>query len=295
MSTPGLILSRRQTFAFISPAFAIIAVFLMLPAVWALYLGLTNLELTGIRAVMPEFVGFSNFVRVFQDSFFYNALKISLAFVFGSGIIGQVGLGLLLALLMHREKSWIKTLVAASAIAAWIIPDVVVAYLWVAFLDSEFGLLNRGLKLVGLGPVNWLFHYPLFSIILFNTWRGTAFSMLLFSAALETLPPSYLETADTLGASAWRRFRDIILPLLKTTILTDVLLITLWTFNVFTPFLLTGGGPSFSSEILPIYVYRTSFKYFKLGYGSAISTVLLLINLAFALVYLQAKQRQKKW
>jgi len=295
MSTPGLILSRRQTLGFLSPAFLVIGVFLVFPALWVLYLGLTNLELTGLRAVMPQFVGLLNFSRVFQDSFFYNALKLSLAFVLGSGIIGQAGLGLLLALLMYRERSPIKSFVAACAVAAWIIPDVVVAYLWVAFLDNDFGLLNRGLALLGLGPKNWLFSYPLFSIILFNTWRGAAFSMLLFSAALETIPPSFIETADTLGASAWHRFCDIILPLLKTTILTDILLITLWTFNVFTPFLLTGGGPSFRSEILPIYVYRTSFKYFKLGYGSAISAVLLLINLLFALVYLQAKSRQKKW
>jgi multiple sugar transport system permease protein len=295
MSAPGQILSRRQTLGFLAPAFLVIGVFLVFPALWVLYLSLTNLELTGLRAVMPGFVGLRNFSRVFQDSFFYNALKLSLLFVLGSGIIGQAGLGLLLAVLLHREQGPIKSWIAAGAVAAWIIPDVVVAYLWVAFLDNDFGLLNRGLALLGLGPTNWLFSYPLFSIILFNTWRGAAFSMLLFSAALETIPPSFLETADTLGASAWRRFCDIILPLLKTTILTDVLLITLWTFNVFTPFLLTGGGPSFRSEILPIYVYRTSFKYFKLGYGSAISAVLLLINLLFALVYLQAKSRQKKW
>jgi multiple sugar transport system permease protein len=295
MSTPGIILSRRQALGFLSPAFLVIGVFLIFPALWVLYLGLTNLELTGLRAVMPQFVGLRNFSRVFQDSFFYNALQLSLAIVLGSGIIGQAGLGLFLALLMYRERSSIKSFVAACAVAAWIIPEVVVAYLWVAFLDNDFGLLNRGLALLGLGPKNWLFQYPLFSIILFNTWRGAAFSMLLFSAALETIPPSFIETADTLGASAWRRFCDIILPLLKTTILTDILLITLWTFNVFTPFLLTAGGPSFRSEILPIYVYRTSFKYFKLGYGSAISAVLLFINLAFALVYLQAKSRQKKW
>ena len=295
MSLPGAILSRRQVVGFLSPALVLIFLFLVFPALWVLYLGLTNLELTGLRAVLPEFVGLKNFARVFHDSFFYNALRLSLLFVLGSGIVGQVGLGLLLALLMHREKSRVKSFVAACAIAAWIIPDVVVAYLWVAFLDYDFGLLNRGLGAAGLGPVNWLFQYPLLSIIVFNTWRGTAFSLLLFSAALETIPPSFLETADTLGASAWRRFRDVILPLIKTTILTDALLITLWTFNVFTPFLLTGGGPSFRSEILPIYVYRTSFKYFKLGYGSSLSAVLLLVNLAFALIYLQAKRRQKKW
>jgi multiple sugar transport system permease protein len=120
-----------------------------------------------------------------------------------------------------------------------------------------------------------------------------AFSMLLFTAAISSLPPSYLETAEVLGASAYRKFRDIILPLIKGTLLTDLILITLWTFNVFTPFLLTRGGPSFSTEILPIYIYRNAFLgTFKLGFGSAAATVMLLINLGFGLIYILAGRKK---
>jgi multiple sugar transport system permease protein len=141
--------------------------------------------------------------------------------------------------------------------------------------------------------VNWFFDKPVLSIIIFNIWRGTAFSFLLFSAALETIPPSFLETADVIGASGFRKLIDIILPHIKRYILTTLILTTLWTFNVFSPYLLTQGGPSFKTEVLPIYTYRNSFKYFQLGYGSAISTILLFINLILALTYLRIGRGRK--
>ncbi len=293
MNSSSTIITRRTAAGFLFPGLAVIGVFMVFPAVWVLYLGLTDESLTGIKSVMPSFVGLGNFVRIFQDRFFYNALKVSFIFVVGSGWIGQVALGLFLAVILHGEKSWLKPAINAVTVAAWIIPEVVVAYLWVAFLDNDFGLLNRILGIFGIGPVNWLYHHGLFSIIVFNTWRGTAFSMLLFSAAIETIPPSFLETAQVLGASGWRRFRDIILPMIRPVLLTDIILITLWTFNVFTPFLITQGGPSFSTEILPIYIYRTSFQYFKLGYGAAISAVILVINFGFAVFYLRAQRRRR--
>jgi len=293
MASNRSILSRRLVAVFLAPALALVAVFLVFPAFWVLYLGLTDQALTGVKAVMPSFVGFRNFSRAFSDHFFYNALKVSFVFVLGSAWIGQALLGLVLALCLHELKSKWKAVVSGAAVLAWIIPEVVVAYLWIAFLDKDFGLLNQVLAAAGAEKINWLYKHPLLAIIVFNTWRGTAFSLLLFAGALETIPPSYIESAKVMGAGAIRRFFEVILPQIRAILLTDLILITLWTFNVFTPFLLTGGGPSFKSEILPIYIWRTSFKYFKLGYGSGVSTILLLINFMFALLYLLAQRRAK--
>jgi len=288
------LVGKKAGFFFLLPAIVLISVFLIFPAIWVLYIGMTNETLTGIHAANPEFVGLKNFLRIFNDKFFYNALRISLLFVFGSAIIGQAGLGMTLSLITYRKSAKFKSFVQSVAILAWIIPEVVVAYLWVAYLDKDFGTLNSLLNWLGFGKVNWFYDYPVLSIILFNTWRGTAFSMLLFSAALETIPPSYLEAADVMSTSAWRKFKDIILPNIKSYIFTDLILITLWTFNVFSPYLLTHGGPSFKTELLPIYIYRNAFRYFKIGYGSAISTVVLLINLALALIYLRLSRRSSK-
>jgi multiple sugar transport system permease protein len=293
MDSSNSFLSKKSIIAFLAPALVLVAVFLVFPAFWVLYLGFTDQALTGVKAVMPSFVGLRNFSRAFNDHFFYNALKISFWFVLGSAWLGQALLGLVLAVLLHELKSKWKAVVSGAAVLAWIIPEVVVAYLWIAFLDKDFGLLNTLLAAVGLPKVNWLYAHPVLAIVVFNTWRGTAFSLLLFASALETIPPSFIESAKVMGAGMSRRFFEVILPQIRAILLTDLILITLWTFNVFTPFLLTGGGPSFRSEILPIYIWRTSFKYFKLGYGSGVSTILLAINFVFALFYLLAQRKAK--
>jgi len=294
------IFSAKVGFLFLAPALAFVAVFLLYPFVRVFLLSFTNQTLLGTTAPNPEWVGFDNYRRLFDfDRWmrlgeFGSALKITTQFVIGSALIGQVGLGLLIAWAFYRKKGVLREAVYTLVILAWIIPETVVAFTWVAFLDRDFGTLNALLDAVGLGRPDWLFKHPLESIILFNSWRGAAFSMLLFSSALETIPPSYIETAEVAGANAWQKFRDIFFPLLRGHILTDLILITLWTFNVFTPFLLTGGGPARRTELVSIYTYRTAFHgQHEFGKGGAIAVVMMLINFALALIYLSLIRRRR--
>jgi len=295
---PG-VFSGKVGLTFLTPALFFVAIFLILPFFWIFYLSFTNRTLTGVTAANPQFVGLENYQRLFDfDQWmrygqFGNALKITFQFVLGSALLGQAVVGLTVAWAFYRRKGLLRETVFTLAVLAWIIPEVVVAFAWSAFLDVDRGTLNTILSAVGLGQPDWLFDYPLLTIIIFNTWRGSAFSILLFSSALETIPPSYVETADVVGASAWRKFRDIIFPLMRGHILTDLILITLWTFNVFTPFLLTGGGPTFRTELVSIYTYRTAFKFFEFGRGGAIAVVMMLINFTLAMGYLIALRRQK--
>lgn len=283
---------------FLLPAMAFVALFLVFPSLWVLWISLTNQTLTGEAALRPQFVGLANFQALFDferwmvRGYFGNALRNSVLFVIGSALIGQAGLGLAIAWAFHRRRGLLRELVYTLAILAWIIPDVVVAFMWVAYLDRDQGTLNALLSALGLGRVDWLIERPLFSIILFNTWRGTAFSMLLFSSALATLPPSYLEAAMVAGARPWQAFRDIILPSIRSHIITDLVLITLWTFNTFTPYLITGGGPTFRSEVVSIYTFRIAFRHFEFGRGAAVAVVMMLVNLALALVYLSTLRRE---
>lgn len=257
----------------------------------------TNLTLVGARALNPQFVGLDNYTDLFDLSRWMRrgemgySLMLTAQFVIGSALIGQAGLGLLLATLFNNRRGFLRELVFTLAIAAWIIPDVVVAFAWFAYLDPD-GTVNMLLNSLGFEGVDWLFDYPMLSIVVFNTWRGTAFSMLLFSSALASIPPSYLETANVIGASAWQKFRDILLPLLTRYIITDLLLITLWTFNTFTPFLLTRGGPTGKTEVLSIYIYNTGLKFFEFGKGSAIAMVVMVINLLIAGIYLIISKRR---
>ncbi|WP_322799178.1 sugar ABC transporter permease [Thermoflexus sp.] len=298
MSQRRPILSLGIGLAFLLPALGFVLVFLVFPSLWVLQISLTNQTLTGEAALSPQWVGLANFQALFDPEtwmirgYFGNALRNTVLFVIGSALIGQAGLGLALAWAFHRRRGWLREVVYTLVILAWIIPDVVVAFMWVAYLDRDQGTLNAVLAALGLSRVDWLIEHPLFSAIVFNIWRGTAFSMLLFSSALATLPPSYLEAAAVAGANAWQAFRDIILPSIRGHIVTDLILITLWTFNTFTPYLITGGGPTFRSEVVSIYTFRIAFQHFEFGRGAAVAVVMMFINLVLALIYLRVLRRE---
>ncbi len=292
------ILSRQTGILFLLPALFFVTAFLIFPFVWVFILSFTNQSLLGANAANSQFVGLRNYQQLLDFSQWLNpgqfgsSLLITAQFVLGSALIGQAMLGLALAWAFFRRKGILREFVYTLVILAWIIPEVVVAFAWVAFLDRDEGTLNLILSHLGLGHPDWQLAYALPSIIIFNTWRGTAFSMLLFSSALATIPPSYLETAEVVGASTWQKLRDIILPLLRGHILTDLILITLWTFNVFSPYLITNGGPAYRTEVVSIFTYRIAFQYFDFGRGAAIGVSVMLINLMLALVYLATLRRQ---
>ncbi len=293
------LLSIPASLLFLLPAGVFVFIFIILPFFWIAAVSFTNRTLTGRTAVDPEYVGLANYLRLFDPDRFLRSgefgasLVITGQFVFFSAIVGQVLLGLLLAWFFFNRKGWVRETVQTLAILAWIMPDVVVAFAWFAFLDRDAGTLNQILSTLGIGKPDWLINLPLVSVIIFNTWRGTAFSMLLFTSAFGSIPPSHLETAAVAGANTWQRLRDIILPLIRTHIITDLILITLWTFNTFTPFLLTGGGPAFQTELVSIFTYRTAFKFFRFGQGSAVGMIMMLINLVFAIFYLFLLRRQQ--
>ena len=209
-----------------------------------------------------------------------------------SALIGQALLGLLLAWLIQTVPPTIKRITETFVIAAWILPEVVIGFAWFAFLDRDQGTLNMLVESVGLPPGDFLLDQPFWVIVVFNTWRGAAFSMMLFNSAFSSIPPSYFQAADVAGASSWQKFRDIGLPLIRGHIVTDLILITMWTFNTFTPFLLTNGGPSYRTELVSIYNYRVAFQDFQFGKGAAVGVIMMLINLAFALVYLSLGRKK---
>jgi multiple sugar transport system permease protein len=277
-------LGRTRAIAFATPAFLLIAAFLVFPALWTIWLGMTDYRLTGAAAASPQIVGLDNYRAALSDPAFRNSLGLTLIFVFGSAIVGQSVLGFLIAWSMRSVPAVVKGIVETLVLLAWILPSSIVAFLWVAFLNRDGGTLSTLLNTPGTA---WLLQYPMTSIIVFNTWRGTAFSMLLFSAALGAVPPSQLETARLAGASTWQQFRDVVFPHIRGHVLTNTLLISLWTFNDFGPYLLTAGGPDHATETLPVFIYLRALYGGELGYGSAISFLMLLINLVIALFYIR--------
>jgi multiple sugar transport system permease protein len=278
---------------FMAPAFLIIAVFMLGPAFWGVYISFTNMSLTGAGAATPQWVGLQNFVQILHDAEFFSAFRVSLTYLVGSALIGQAVLGLLLAMLMRHRRRPFKAVLGAIIIVAWVIPDVVAGFLWSSFLAGgpqsvlSPGLLNSIVATFGLPQHAWISDYPMASIIVANTWRGTAFSMLLYASALEGIPPELLEAATIDGAGLWRRIRYITLPLIKGSIATDLLLITLATLSDFTLVFVMTGGSGLNSELLTIYQYRQAFQFYQLGYGSAISLLILVVGAILSLLYIR--------
>ncbi len=283
-------LGRTRAVAFITPGFLLIAAFLVFPALWTIYLGVTDFRLTGVAAADPKVVGLANYTQALSDPAFRNSLVLTLIFVLGSAVIGQSVMGFLIASSMRAVPKTVKTVVESLVLLAWILPSSIVAFLWVAFLNRDGGTLST---LLNTPDTAWLLEHPMASIIVFNTWRGTAFSMLLFSAALGAVPPSQLETARLAGAGAWQQLRDVIFPHIRGHVLTNTLLISLWTFNDFSPYLLTAGGPNHATETLPVFIYQRALYGGELGYGSAISFLMLLINLVIALFYIRLLRERR--
>jgi multiple sugar transport system permease protein len=284
----------RTGILFMAPAFLIMLVFLIGPVFYAIYVSGTNMALTGAGAANPQWVGLTNFLNALRDGAFYNALRVSLTYLVGSALIGQAVLGLVLAMLMRHRHPVFKSVLGAIVVAAWIVPDVVAGFLWYAFLAGgpnsilSPGLLNSIVQTFGLPQHAWLQEYPMAAVIVANIWRGTAFSMLLYASSLEGIAPELYEAASIDGANLWGRIRYITLPLLKGTIATDLVLITLATLSDFTlVWVLTAGGPAFKTQLLTIYTYQRAFQFYELGYGTAISLLILAFGAILSLLYLR--------
>src|SRR5690348_15862511 len=283
----------RRGILFMAPAFLVIAIFMLGPALWAIYISFTNTALTGAGAATPQWVGLQNFVQILHDGEFFNAFRVSLTYLVGSALIGQAVLGLLLAMLMRHRQRAFKAILGAIIITAWVIPDVVAGFLCSSFLSRgpqsvlAPGLLNSIMATFGLPQHAWLQDYPMAMIIVANTWRGTAFSMLLYASALEGIPPELLEAASIDGAGLWRRIRYITLPLIKGVIATDLLLMTQATLSDFTLVYVLTGGNSVNCEHLTIYQYRQASQLHQIGYGSALSLLILVVGAILSLLYIR--------
>lgn len=271
----------------LAPAIGLMLVFLAGPILYCVYAAFTNMALTGTGAANVQFVGLDNFRKAFGSHAFTNSIWLTLVFTLISAIIGQNTLGLGLALLMRRSTKIVRSFVGTAVIGAWVLPEVVAAYLLSAFFNTD-GTLNVILHRVGLPGQDWLYAAPIIAVSIANIWRGTAFSMLVYSAALSEVPKEIEESAEMDGATGLRRLIFVTLPMISRAIMTNLMLITLQTLSVFgLIFAMTRGGPGTKSQTLPLYMYEQAFSFSQIGYGTAIALVMLAIGAVFSLIYLR--------
>lgn len=276
------------------PALILLLLFMAGPILYSLYLAFTDNAIRGDGAAETSFVGVDNFLEAFSDPAFWNSVVLTIIFTVVSAVIGQNLMGMVLALLMEKANRVITAIITAIVIAAWILPEVVAGYLLYTFFADE-GSLNALLSGLLLPTQDLLFSAPILAVSFANVWRGTAFSMLVYSAALGSISPDVHESAAIDGAGPMRRFWSVTVPLLRPAIATNLMLITLQTLSVFgLIFIMTGGGPAQRSQTLPLYMYEQAFSYGQLGYGTAVALLLLLIGAVASLVYLRLLPEEDK-
>jgi multiple sugar transport system permease protein len=278
---------KLQPYLFLAPSFAILLVFLIFPLSWNIYIALHDVTLTTILKGW-EYVGLENFHTLFDDPDFYTSLKVTLMFVGGSVAL-QFGVGLLMAIVLNQQVRGAGVF-RAILIIPWTISAVIAAFSFKFILDDNFGILNYMLNQLGIGSVGWLSdpNVVVWSLVIANMWYGTPFTLLFLTAGLLSIDPSLYEAARIDGASKMRSFFYITLPLLKSFIIINLILITMWSVNLFDiQLIMTGGGPLFSSTTASLYMYRQAFEFGLLSKGAASGIILIVINLAVAVTYVK--------
>jgi ABC-type sugar transport system permease subunit len=279
----------RLAWRLILPALVTILLVALFPLLWTLW---ESLHLHDLR--MPwlgkPFIGGDNYIEAFRDPRFWSSLGHTGFFAVTSvGLELTIGLGLALAL--NRAFRG-RGLVRAAVLIPWAIPTVVSALLWRFMFEGESGIVNTVLVSFGVlrEPVVW-FIQPVAAwvpVILADVWKTTPFVALLLLAGLQNIDASLYEAARIDGASAWRQFRHVTLPLLKPAILVALIFRTLDAFRVFDLiYALTGGGPGTSTEPIALYTFNALLQNLQFGYGSALSIIVFVVTFSLAILYIK--------
>jgi ABC-type sugar transport system permease subunit len=271
------------------PAVCTILLVALFPLGWSFWESLHLLDLRMPWLGRP-FIGLANYLEALGDPRFRGALLHTLFFAAASVTLELV-IGLWLALSLNRAFRG-RGLVRAAVLIPWAIPTVVSALLWRFMFEGQTGIVNAALIDAGViqEPVIWFIqrNTAWVPVILADVWKTTPFVALLLLAGLQNIDSSLYEAARIDGASAWRQFRYVTLPLLRPAILVALIFRTLDAFRVFDLiYALTGGGPGTSTEPIALYTFNALLQNLQFGYGSALSVIVFLVTFGLALVYIK--------
>jgi ABC-type sugar transport system permease subunit len=269
------------------PAVGTILLIALFPLAWTVW---ESLHLHDLR--MPwlgrPFIGLDNYLEALGDQRFREALLHTLVFTVASVTL-ELTLGCVLALAMNRTFRG-RGLVRAAILVPWAIPTVVAALIWRFMFDGDSGIVNTALASLGVDPPVWFVDRlaAWVPVVLGDVWKETPFVALLLLAGLQGIDASLYEAARIDGASAWRQFRHITLPLLKPALLVALIFRTRDAFRVFDlVYVMTGGGPGTATEPIALYTFTSLLQNLRFGYGSALSVLVFLVAFLLALGYIR--------
>jgi len=263
----------------------VFALFLLFPMLFGLFIGFFDWDILSTRT----WTGVGNYVKLFKDATFYSSLGHTLVFVLVSTPLLLVT-GFLMALLVTSRSS-LKDAAENIFFLPYILSITVIGTLWAWLLQKNYGIVNQFIKLFGGEPVGWLTDtkYAMTSIIATTVWWTAGFNMILFSAGIKQISSEIYDAVKIDGANYVQTVFHITLPLVRPTTALCLILQIIASFNIFGQvYVMTGGGPHGSTRVLVQYIYETGFKYFKMGYSSAMAYVLFFIILIISLFQYKA-------
>ncbi|NLE44206.1 MAG: sugar ABC transporter permease [Chloroflexi bacterium] len=281
---------HRETlvaYAFLSPWWLGLIVFLAGPMLFSLYLSFTAYKIIQ----PPVWLGLANYARMFSDELFYHSLRVTVTYTIFSVPLTIIG-ALCIAVLLNQNvvlSGVFRTVFYLPSV----ISGVAVAIVFAWIFNYRFGILNYFLSLVGITGPAWLGHprWVLWAFVLMSLW-GIGGTVVIFLAALQGVPKPLYEAAEIDGASSWRSFWRITLPMISPSILFVLIMGIIGTFQTFTQaYIMTGGGPANATLFYLLYLYRNAFSWFEMGYASALAWFLFLVILTLTVALLRSSAR----
>jgi len=280
---------KAAGYAYTLPAVIFMLALIGYPTIYNWYISFTNMSIKNYNVGTVGFVGLQNYLKIFHDSKFLAAFRHTFEFTVIC-IVFQFVIGLLLAILFSQQF-WGASKLRGFLTISWLVPATVTALMFKYMLSSD-GVINFLLVKIGIldQGIPWLtdIRYALIGLIIANIWVGVPFNMLLLSTGISNIPQDIIESSKVDGTNAIQRFFYITVPMIKSSILSTLVLGFVYTFKVFDlVFTMTGGGPANSTEVLSTYSYYHSFKLYDFGVGSAVANVLFVVLFIIALFYLK--------
>ena len=281
--------------AFVLPGALYMTVMILLPIGYNIVISFKDVNLMNFARGGSIFVGLDTFQEVFSEKLLYTAIWNTLVFTFYC-LLFQFPIGLLLAMFFARKFTGAGVLRGINVIG-WMIPMVAVAGIFKYMFNSDIGIVNRALTWLGIiqQPVEWLAYgnSAMAAVVIANIWKGVPFNMILLATALTTLPTDVYESASIDGANSFQRFFYITLPLLKPAMVSVLTLGFIYTFKVFDlVYVMTGGGPGSTTEMLSTLAYRYSFTEYNFSRGAAVANVLFVLLMLVGSVYIRITNRE---
>ncbi len=284
--------SRLTPYVFIAPNLVLFSVFIFFPLLYAAFISVHEWTLID----SPTFTGTRNYERLVSDRQFWQSLRNTVVYSLAT-VPTSLVIGLFLAIGLNRDLVG-RTFLRSIYFLPVVISSVATALLAAWLFNDNYGVVNALLRELGVGPVAWLStpRWALPSIIVTTLWVRVGFCMVVYLAALQSISPSYYEAARIDGATRWQQFRFVTWPLLRPTTFLLLILNVIYSFQVFDLiYVMTGGGPGFSTTMIVQYIYQAAFASSEMGYASAMGMVLFVLILLFTLVQWRLNRRKEQF